>query len=429
MMMPRFAFKFLKAGLPFLLLLMVNSVLADNLTVSVGGEDEVPIIRYPSDGDTLILWTPSSFGMQPPARLLAQELVFDKLEVWLADLHEAFFVSRGRSSADQFEPDKLVVLFDRALKISGKKNLLLLTSGDGAKPVLRAAHLWQRKHPGNPALHGMILFHPSLYAGRPALGEEARYIPEVDRTNLPVFIIQPTLSTTYLRVTALQKRLQQAGSEVYVHVVDGARDGYHVRPEEDLSETDREAKEQLSSLVRQAALLLKHTSLPTIPVAGKIDVKPVADTKPGLRAITFRTPPPLALPDMRDRMHQLSDYQGKVVLVSFWATWCPPCVKEMPSINRLQKKLGRQPFAILGVNVGEQKTAIEQFLKNVDVRFPVVRDEDRKTYEAWKIYVVPSNFLIDAKGAIRYGSVGAVEWDSPETLGIVEGLIAETGSK
>jgi hypothetical protein len=99
MMMPRFAFKFLKAGLPFLLLLMVNSVLADNLTVSVGGEDEVPIIRYPSDGDTLILWTPSSFGMQPPARLLAQELVFDKLEVWLADLHEAFFVSRGRSSS------------------------------------------------------------------------------------------------------------------------------------------------------------------------------------------------------------------------------------------------------------------------------------------------------------------------------------------
>jgi len=60
------------------------------------------------------------------------------------------------------------------------------------------------------------------------------------------------------------------------------------------------------------------------------------------------------------------------------------------------------------------------------VRFPIVRDQDRKTYEAWKIYVVPSNFLIDTTGIIRYGSVGAVEWDSPEVIKTVEAMQSET---
>jgi peroxiredoxin len=410
-------------------LVTVGAVLADNLSVAIGGGDEVPVTRYAAKGDTLILWAPSSFGMQPPAHALAQELVFENLEVWLADLHEAFFVPQGRNSVDSFEPEKLVSLFDGALRTSGKKRLLLLTTGNGARPVLEAAHLWQRKHPGDPGLRGLILFHPSLYSGRPELGKEADYVPAVDKTNLPVFIIQPTLSTTHMRVTALQKRLQRAGSEVYLRIVEGARDGYHVRPEEDLSETDRTAKAGLATLIRQASQLLVNVPARAAAVTGDIEVKRASDAAPGLRPTHMRTTPMLSLPDMQDQLHRLEDYRGKVVLVSFWASWCPPCIKEMPSMNRLQRNLKNEAFVILGVNVGEQKSAIEQFLKQTEVRFPILRDQNRETYEAWKIYVVPSNFLVDARGVVRYGSVGAVEWDSPEITSIVKHIIFEGTTK
>ena len=406
-------------------LALIQPALADLLSIDIGGGDEVPITRYASQGDALILWTPSSFGMQPPAHVLAQELVFENLEVWLADLHEAFFVPQGRSSVDSFEPEKLVSLFDSALKISGKKRLLLLTTGSGAKPVLEAAHLWQRKHPGNPALHGLILFHPSLYAGRPELGEEASYVPVVDKTNLPVFIIQPTLSTSYLRVSALQERLQKAGSHVHLRIVEGARDGYHVRPEEDLSDTDRKAKAELAALIGQASLLLNDARLPKAPVEGELANSSTADTVPGLRPVKLKTRPSFTLPDMNGRQVRLEDYRGKVVLVSFWASWCLPCIKEMPSMNRLQQKLKDQAFVILGVNVGEEKSAIDQFVKQTEILFPVVLDTDQGTFKAWKIYVVPSNFLIGPDGVIQYGSVGAVEWDSPEVVKTVKSMIGK----
>ena len=92
-------------------------------------------------------------------------------------------------------------------------------------------------------------------------------------------------------------------------------------------------------------------------------------------------------------------------------------------MNRLKIILKDKPFRILGVNVGEEKAVIQGFLKQTKVDFTILLDEQRMAYDAWKIYVVPSNFIIDAKGIVRFGSVGAVEWDSPETVNLLENLI------
>jgi len=398
---------------------------ADTSPLRLSSGDEVSLQRYSSDGDTLILWTPSDFGMQPPAGSLAQELVFDGLEVWLADLHETFFIQRGRKSVDQFDPSLLNELFDKALALSGKKKLLLMTTGSGARPALEAARQWQLSHPGNPALAGLILFHPSLYSGRPPLGEQARYLPVTAQTNLPIFIVQPTLSTTHFRVTELQQKLQQGGAQVYLQVLPGVRDGFHVRPDDHLEEADRIAKKKLPTLIRRAATLLLQTAPPAAASRASPEKQVSIDTPPGLKQIRLGSTPPLQLVDLSNKTRRLEDFRGQVVLISFWASWCPPCIKEMPSMNRLKGILKNKPFTILGVNVGEKKPAIKSFLKRTKVDFTILLDEERKAYDAWNIYVVPSNFIIDSKGIVRLGSVGAVEWDSPETVGLLKDLINE----
>lgn len=399
---------------------------AASQSIKLASGDEIPVERYAADGDTLIIWTPSDFGMQPTANALAQELVFENLEIWLADLHTGFFVSRGHGSVNQFDPPLLEELIEKILHKSGKKRMLLMTTGSGARPVLKAARLWQLKHKGSDALAGILLFHPSLYAGRPELGKSADYLPVVRETNLPIFIFQPTLSTTHYRVNELQQLLQSGGSQVYLRVIEGVRDGYHVRPDDDLSETDRKAKSELATQVGQASRLLLHTPAPRHAAAAYVQQKRVADTTPGLRPYHVDPTPPLALVDIKGTQHRLADYRGKVVLVSFWASWCPPCVREMPSMNRLQKQLGSDRFRILGVNIGERKADIEAFLKSNKLDFTVLLDPDRKAYDAWKVYVVPSNFIVDGNGEVHLGSVGGIAWDSPEVVQVLEKLVKQT---
>jgi thiol-disulfide isomerase/thioredoxin len=124
--------------------------------------------------------------------------------------------------------------------------------------------------------------------------------------------------------------------------------------------------------------------------------------------------PPLALSDINGKPLKLEDYRGKVVMVQFWATWCPPCRKEMPSMMRLQAKLAGKPFIILAVNMGETEKEVKDFLAQVNADFIIPMDSDGKAISAWKVFVAPSTFLVDPKGNIRYALQGGAEWDAPE---------------
>lgn len=124
--------------------------------------------------------------------------------------------------------------------------------------------------------------------------------------------------------------------------------------------------------------------------------------------------PPLALNGINGKPIKLEDYRGKVVMVQFWATWCPPCRKEMPSMMRLQAKLAGKPFVILAVNMGETEKEVKDFLTQVNADFTILMDSDGKAITAWKVFVAPSTFLVDPKGNIRYVLQGGAEWDAPE---------------
>jgi len=140
---------------------------------------------------------------------------------------------------------------------------------------------------------------------------------------------------------------------------------------------------------------------------------------------TSAAAPELSLPDMHGQPHDLASLRGRVVLVNFWATWCPPCVYEMPGIQRLANRLAGQQFSVLAVNVGESRQQVHRFLKLIDFDATVLLDRDGETFARWGATAYPASYLIDAAGRIRFEAVGALEWDSEESAATIEALLAE----
>ena len=132
-----------------------------------------------------------------------------------------------------------------------------------------------------------------------------------------------------------------------------------------------------------------------------------------------------SLPDLRGRERSLADYRGKVVLVNFWASWCPPCIYEMPELVRLKQRLAHRPFEILALNVGEKKYRVRKFVKLINFDLPVLLDTSKDTFNAWGVETLPTTFLVDADGRIRYRVLGNPDWEDPNTIAIVEKLLSE----
>ena len=126
--------------------------------------------------------------------------------------------------------------------------------------------------------------------------------------------------------------------------------------------------------------------------------------------------PSLTLKDLQGDIHDLKDYKGQVVLVQFWATYCGPCRKEMPSMNKMMTKMGDTPFKILAVDMGESEEEVKSFVNEVKPEFTILMDEEGKSIEDWRVFAAPSNFIIGPDGNIKYTLFGGVEWDSDELI-------------
>jgi peroxiredoxin len=137
--------------------------------------------------------------------------------------------------------------------------------------------------------------------------------------------------------------------------------------------------------------------------------------------------PPLALPDEEGtKTWRLSELRGKVVLVNFWATWCPPCRKELPSMERLWRQFEDAGLVVLGVNVGETGDQVFAFSNGLEtpLTFPLLLDEDSRVARSWPVKGLPTTFLIDKQGRMAFGVVGGREFDSPAIVRQVRELLA-----
>jgi cytochrome c biogenesis protein CcmG/thiol:disulfide interchange protein DsbE len=126
------------------------------------------------------------------------------------------------------------------------------------------------------------------------------------------------------------------------------------------------------------------------------------------------------------KSEHLADLKGKIVILNFWATWCPPCVEETPALNRLQKYVDARGGLVLGVSVDDDANAYEKFLKEQAVVFPTYRDSTKKSAADYGTSMYPETYVIDRKGRIARKFVGAQQWDSPEMLAYFDSILGQT---
>ncbi|MCW9059155.1 MAG: TlpA family protein disulfide reductase [Gammaproteobacteria bacterium] len=139
-------------------------------------------------------------------------------------------------------------------------------------------------------------------------------------------------------------------------------------------------------------------------------------TSQTLPAFLGKPAPEFTLPDTEGRSHQLSDYRGKVVVLNFWATWCPPCREEMPAMERLHQLVGDENIAVVAINVGEDEDTIFRFTGDYPVTFPLLMDLGGRIVEEYPVIGLPTTYIIDPAGVIRHRAVGTREWDAPELV-------------
>lgn len=134
--------------------------------------------------------------------------------------------------------------------------------------------------------------------------------------------------------------------------------------------------------------------------------------------------------DIGGKPARLSDFKGRVVVLNFWASWCPPCVQEAPALNRLQQHISPRGATIFGFSVDSDPAAYEKFLKTQQVNFPTWRDPETRDNKSpielkYGTSMIPETYVIDRHGKIARKIVGPQQWDSPEMLAYFDALLAE----
>ncbi|MGH9579485.1 MAG: TlpA family protein disulfide reductase [Terriglobales bacterium] len=122
-----------------------------------------------------------------------------------------------------------------------------------------------------------------------------------------------------------------------------------------------------------------------------------------------------------DRTVSLGGLRGKIVVLNFWATWCPPCVEEMPSLVSMQSRL-RNQVTVLAVSVDVDREAYQRFLREHQIDLLTVRDPDRASSTLYGTILFPETYIIDSGGVLRRKFVGPVDWTSPEVLSYLQKL-------
>ena len=141
----------------------------------------------------------------------------------------------------------------------------------------------------------------------------------------------------------------------------------------------------------------------------------------GPRPSGINSPAPDFTVQDTDRSVALHDFKGKVVVLNFWATWCPPCVQEMPSLIALQQRMGDR-ITVLAVSLDEDRIAYHQFLKDHSVALLTVRDAEQKSNALYGTFKFPETYIIDRQGTIRRKFIGAQDWNDPEIEAYLKSL-------
>ncbi len=133
--------------------------------------------------------------------------------------------------------------------------------------------------------------------------------------------------------------------------------------------------------------------------------------------------PDFTLEDTKGNRISLSNLRGKVVMVNFWATWCPPCIEEMPSMERLHEAMADDDFVLLAINTETNgRSAVSAFLNKTPYTFPILYDDKGVVHKQYGVYKFPESFIIHKDGTVDQKVIGPLDWSSTQTIAYLKGL-------
>ena len=376
----------------------------ETVTVPLSGQMETSIHRF-GQASQRILWF-SSAATQEADFNLAKQLARHDLEIWLTPLQAKSKKQAAKPTiAKDLKPAALAELIEASLPSQAKDKLYIFGIGESATAVLEGLSTWQELRGQSTQLAGLVLAYPHWPTKNAA-----------PKLKLPIYLFQTTDTPQLEKMESLVTALEQSGSTVYSELMNNTTDGF--------LQGQADSEEELLQLsvfpaqFTQALDTLAKTALKPQPLAVAANTANTSklDEPPLEKHPTQSLAPDLGLPDLTGKIQDLKDYRGKVVLLNFWATWCPPCIKEIPSLNNLQEQFSKDEFIVLSVDVGEELKDIQTFLEHVPAEYPVLVDTSSSLTESWQLQAFPSTYIIDRQGRLRYQYFGGLEWDEPELI-------------
>jgi cytochrome c biogenesis protein CcmG, thiol:disulfide interchange protein DsbE len=149
----------------------------------------------------------------------------------------------------------------------------------------------------------------------------------------------------------------------------------------------------------------------------------VADSFRETLVVVGDTAPGFTVKTDGGRQISRSDFGGRLLVLNFWATWCPPCVEEMPSLDELQKRLGPSGVVVLGVSVDKSEKAYRDFLQKANVSFQTARDPAADISAEYGTFKYPETYVIDRNGKVLQKHIGAKNWTDEQLLNEIRALL------
>jgi thiol-disulfide isomerase/thioredoxin len=300
--------------------------------------------------------------------------------------------------------------------------------------ALKGVRAWQAENLGKTSyFKGSILLYPNLYASTPLAGEAPNWEPVVSVNQAPVMILQPEQGVHRWYMPLLMQALSEQGAAVFTWVLPGVKDYFFNPFEKTRSDAEQKMTERLPEIFKLSAQRLdaqapaqNPSQLAALSPAKQQEAAP-KQALPKLHQFDQpKQAPGLVGRTFDGEMMDLADWRGKVVLVNFWATWCPPCVHEIPSMNRLLAKYRDQGLEIFSVDFQQSADEIAEFVNEVPVDYPIVLDLDGRVSKDWGVFSFPTTFVVDREGRVRYSLNQGVEWDVPELEAPILELLKES---
>jgi thiol-disulfide isomerase/thioredoxin len=400
---------------------------AEEISVEVK-DTELSLLRFAAEGEHLIILVSPGFGDQRRSYDIARSISRHGIEVWHIDLAESLFLPQSTGTLRALDGSYVAALVSAAHRQTGKQ-ITLMTRSYAALPVLRGARLWQAQagmlHTARTdVLTGAILFSPELYSEIPSLGLDPVYDPIATSTNIPVMLYQSGRRGNRWQLDRTLENLQSGGAAVYLRLLPDVTGVFYSK---DTAAETLALLETLPQDIKRVVDMLER--IPT-PLAVNVLATGAVSTKSSVD-ITMKpfagemTPVVIDLTQVSGERFVREDFSGKVTVVNFWASWCGPCVEEIPALNRLREHMRDRAFELISINYAEKPEQVREFLDSVQVDFPVLLDHDGSYSARWNVLVYPATFVINKEGAIVYGVNGAIEWDNPDTISKLEALIGE----